>query len=232
MCSASAYASLPSSCQVIAITDEGGLVLDMTIFYAQGGGQPGDSGVVDWTDGRVPIATARRGQGAEIILLPAEPVSLPPVGVNVRQQIDLKRRFNHMRIHTALHLLGAIISAPVVDGAIGGPEGRLDFDDVKIPLDKKILTGQLNTLISRDLLVNAVQSGNRGVKEQGTDISQTASPDNTIRMVRIGDDKTTVDLQPCGGTHVSRTSEIGKVSITALDPLDDWSLRVILQLVT
>ena len=217
-----------ASGQVTAVTDEGGLVLDTTIFYAQGGGQPGDSGVLDWIGGRVPIATTRRGQGADIVLLPAEPVALPPVGATVQQHINWTRRFGHMRVHTALHLLGALIPASVIDGAIGARDGRLDFDDVKISLDKMILTGQLNTMISRDLPVQAAQANTHN----SIRAAENADPATYVRMVHINDGDTTIDLQPCEGTHVSRTSEIGKIFIKGLEPLDDWSLRVVLQLGT
>jgi len=140
--------------KVLAHTEEGGVVLDRTIFYARGGGQPGDSGVLDWDGGRVPVATAVKGEGGAIILVPAEAMTLPPVGAEVNQHLDWERRYGHMRIHTALHLLSVVIPLPVTGGAVGADKGRLDFDMPDAPEDKFILEGQLNALVTRDLPVS------------------------------------------------------------------------------
>lgn len=95
--------------RIIAHTSEGGLVVDRSVFYPTGGGQPGDSGVIDWDGGRVPIATTLKVDGGGVALIPAEPLPMPPVGAPVRMLLDWSRRHRHMRVHTALHLLSVVI---------------------------------------------------------------------------------------------------------------------------
>jgi len=113
---------------VFAVTDEGGIILDETIFYPTGGGQPGDSGTLTWDGGKIDIATAVKGEAGTIILVPAEPNAMPAVGAAVIQTLDWERRHRHMRVHTALHLLSVVIPLPVTGGSIGADKGRLDFD--------------------------------------------------------------------------------------------------------
>lgn len=219
---------------VIGHTDEGGLILDRTIFYARGGGQPGDSGVLDWDGGRIPVATAVKGQEGAIILVPAEPASLPPVGAEVNQKLDWDRRLGHMRIHTALHLLSVVIPLPVTGGAIAADKGRLDFDMPEAPEDKAILEGQLNALITRDLpvtqtwITDAELSANPGLIK--TMSVQPPMGAGHVRLVRIGEGDKQVDLQPCGGTHVSRTGEIGKVTIGKIEKKGRQNRRVTIAL--
>ena len=109
-------------------TPEGGIILDASIFYATGGGQPDDSGNLIWDTGMLSIATAVKTDDDKIALVPAEPAALPPVGTKVIQQLDWERRHRHMRIHTALHLLSVVIPLPVTGGSISAEKGRLDFD--------------------------------------------------------------------------------------------------------
>ena len=150
---------------VLRLTDEGGVMLDASLFYAQGGGQPGDGGTLDWEGGRLRIATTVKGKDGEIVMVPAEPGALPPVGAKVDQRLDWDRRFAHMRVHTALHLLSVVIPLAVTGGAIGAEKGRLDFDMPDAPEDKMILQGRLNALIERRrdtlFLVNARQHAPR-----------------------------------------------------------------------
>jgi misacylated tRNA(Ala) deacylase len=223
-----------ASATVIGHTEEGGLILDRTIFYARGGGQPGDSGVLDWDGGRIPVATAVKGQEGAIILVPAEPASLPPVGAEVNQKLDWDRRLGHMRIHTALHLLSVVIPLPVTGGAIAADKGRLDFDMPEAPEDKAILEGQLNALITRDLpvtqtwITDAELSANPGLIK--TMSVQPPMGAGHVRLVRIGEGDKQVDLQPCGGTHVSRTGEIGKVTIGKIEKKGRQNRRVTIAL--
>ncbi len=223
-----------ASATVVGHTEEGGLILDRTIFYARGGGQPGDSGVLDWDGGRIPVATAVKGQEGAIILVPAEPASLPPVGAEVNQKLDWDRRLGHMRIHTALHLLSVVIPLPVTGGAIAADKGRLDFDMPEAPEDKAILEGQLNALITRDLpvtqtwITDAELSANPGLIK--TMSVQPPMGAGHVRLVRIGEGDKQVDLQPCGGTHVSRTGEIGKVTIGKIEKKGRQNRRVTIAL--
>jgi len=216
--------------RVLRLTDEGGVVLDGSLFYAQGGGQPGDSGTLDWDGGRLSVATTVKGENGEIVLIPAEPGSLPPVGTRVEQRLDWERRFGHMRIHTALHLLSVVIPLPVTGGAIGAEKGRLDFNMPEAPGDKAILQGQLNAMIDRDLpvteewITDAELSENPGlVKTMSVKPPMGAG---RVRLVRIGQGDRQVDLQPCGGTHVRSTGEIGKITIGKIEKKGRQNRRV------
>jgi len=143
-----------SAATVTAHTPEGGVVLDQTIFYATGGGQPGDSGSLVWDDHSMPIATTIKGEGDQIVLLPAQATPLPPVGITVTQTLDWDRRHRHMRVHTALHLLSVVIPLPVTGGSIGVDKGRLDFDMPETLADKDALILRLNDLIFHLLEIN------------------------------------------------------------------------------
>ena len=222
-----------ADCKVIGLTPEGGILVDRSLFYATGGGQPGDSGVLDWGAARVPIATALKVEGG-IALIPAEPVALPPIGAPARQLIDWTRRHRHMRIHTALHLLSVVIPLPVTGGQIGADKGRLDFDMPEPPGDVAALDEALNSLIARDLTIS---------DDWITDEELLANPalvktmsvrppmgQGRVRLVRIMDGTTQVDLQPCGGTHVRHSSEIGRVEIGKIENKGRQNRRVTITL--
>ncbi len=213
-------------------TAEGGIVLDGSIFYATSGGQPGDSGALIWDGGQIGIATAVKAEGGAIALLAAEPVAMPPVGAPVRQVLDWERRHRHMRVHTALHLLSVVIPLPVTGGQIGADRGRLDFDMPEPPQDIAALDEALNALIDRDMPVT---------DDWITDAELLANPalvktmsvmppmgQGRVRLVRIGQGAGQVDLQPCGGTHVARTGEIGRVEIGKIEKKGKQNRRVAL----
>lgn len=219
---------------VLAHTPEGGIVVDRSVFYATGGGQPGDSGLIDWDGGRMTIATAVKVEGGAIALVPAEPLALPLVGARLRQRLDWDRRYRHMRVHTALHLLSVVIPLPVTGGQIGADKGRLDFDMPEAPADVEALNTALNALIARDLAVS---------ESWITDAELLANPSlvktmsvmppmgqGRVRLVRIGDATDQIDLQPCGGTHVARTAEIGRVEIGKIEKKGKLNRRVSLLL--
>lgn len=214
-------------------TPEGGIVLDATLFYPTGGGQPGDSGRLTWAGGEVEIATAVKADDA-IALVPAEPVTLPPVGAEVMQQLDWDRRYAHMRMHTALHLLSAVMALPVTGGSVGAGRGRLDFDMEEPPADKEALETRLNAFVDLDLAVSedwideAELDANPGlVKTLSVRPPRGAG---RIRLIRIGEDARQVDLQPCGGTHVARTAEIGHLRIAKIEKKGRRNRRVTLRL--
>lgn len=218
---------------VLGHTEEGGVILDRTIFYARGGGQPGDSGTLDWNGARLPIATAVKGEEGAIVLIPSEPAPLPPVGAEVQQRLDWDRRLGHMRIHTALHLLSVVIPLPVTGGAIAADKGRLDFHMPQAPEDKMILEGQLNALVTRDLPVS-VEWITEAELDANPNLVKTLSVQpprgsGKIRLVRIGGEGDQVDLQPCGGTHVARTAEIGKLAITKVENKGKQNRRVTIE---
>lgn len=221
--------------RVIALTEEGGIVLDRTIFYPQSGGQPGDSGTLDLGDQRIAIATAVKGEGGAIVLVPAEAVTLPPLGAEVEQRLDWERRYGHMRIHTALHLLSVVLPFPVTGGAIAHDKGRLDFDMPEMPDadERAILEGRLNALVTRDLVVSEEWITEAELDAQpGLVKTMSVQPPRgtgRIRLVRIGDGAGQVDLQPCGGTHVARTAEIGKLTIAKIEKKGRQNRRVAIE---
>ncbi len=221
--------------QVVAVTDEGGIVLDATLFYAQGGGQPGDSGTLDWDGGRIRIATTVKGQNGAIVLVPAEAGTMPSVGAVVEQRLDWDRRYGHMRMHTALHLLSVAVPLPVTGGAISSEKGRLDFDMPQAPEDKMVLQGRLNALIDRDLPVTESWISDEELAANPSLIkTMSVQPPvgaGKVRLVAIGEGKDQIDLQPCGGTHVARTGEIGKVTIGKIEKKGRQNRRVTVVLV-
>lgn len=210
-------------------TGEGGVVLDRTVFYATGGGQPGDAGLLRWEDGEMAVATAVKAEGG-IAHMPGQGAVLPPVGATVEAVLDWERRFRHMRCHTALHLLSVVIPLPVTGGSIGSEKGRLDFDMAEAPEDKAALEKALLRLVAEDHPVSA---------EWITDAALEANPglvktmavkppmgEGRVRLVRIGAGDTPVDLQPCGGTHVASTGEIGGVSLGKIEKKGRQNRRV------
>jgi Ser-tRNA(Ala) deacylase AlaX len=214
----------------VSHTEEGGVVLDTALFYPTGGGQPGDSGWIDWDGTSLAIATTVKGLGTESVLVPAEPTRLPPIGAHVVQRLDWDRRHKHMRVHTALHLLSVVIPLPVTGGAIGAGRGRLDFMMPEPPEDRDALEDELNRLIDRDLLVtdswitDADLDANPSLVK--TMSVQPPRGSGRVRLVRIGEGGDQVDLQPCGGTHVARTGEIGRIMFGKIENKGKQNRRV------
>jgi misacylated tRNA(Ala) deacylase len=215
-------------------TDEGAIVVDQTVFYPTGGGQPGDAGFVQWDNGRIAIATAIKLQGGRIGLVPAEPVAMPPSGAQITQVLDWDRRHRHMRIHTALHLLSVVIPLPVTGGQIGAERGRLDFDMPDPLEDVAALDEALNALIERDLPVSEAWITDEELLANPSLVkTMSVMPpmgQGHIRLIRIGQGADEVDLQPCGGTHVARTGEIGRVEIGRIEKKGRQNRRVTLTL--
>jgi misacylated tRNA(Ala) deacylase len=220
--------------RVLDITSEGGIVLDACLFYPTAGGQPGDSGSLSWQGTTLDIATAVKGEGDSIILLPAEPAPLPSVGQILLQKLNWDRRYRHMRVHTALHLLSVVIPLPVSGGAIATDKGRLDFDMPDAPEDKEAIEDALNRLIACNMAVTDEWITEADLDAQ-PDLVKTMSVQpprgsGRIRLVRIGIGAETADLQPCGGTHVANTSEIGPVLIGKIEKKGRQNRRVYLHL--
>ena len=220
--------------RVTGHTPEGGIVVDRTVFYATGGGQPGDSGHIDWDGGSMAIATAVKVEGGGVALVPAEPRAMPRIGAGVLMRIDWQRRYRHMRIHTALHLLSVVIPLPVTGGQIGVDRGRLDFDMAEPPGDVPALEAALNRLIARDLAVtddwitDAELLANPGLVKTLSVMPPLGQ--GRVRLVRIGLGAGQIDLQPCGGTHVARTAEVGRVEIGRIEKKGRQNRRVTIAL--
>lgn len=219
--------------RVLDRTPEGGVVLDRTIFYPRGGGQPGDSGRLVWEGGEVEIATAVKAtQGSGIVLVPADAAPLPPVGMQLEQRLDWDRRLRHMRMHTALHLLSVVVPLPVTGGAVGAERGRLDFDMPAATHDKDFITARLGQLIAEDHAISeewiteAELDANPGLVK--TLSVQPPRGGGRIRLVRIHSGGRTVDLQPCGGTHVTHTAQIGRVHVAKIEKKGRQNRRVTL----
>ncbi|PSL17246.1 alanyl-tRNA editing protein [Shimia abyssi] len=220
--------------RVTAHTADGGVVLEECLFYATGGGQPGDAGALRWDGKEMRVATTIKADGDDIAVVPVEGEPLPEIGTVVVQVLDWERRHRHMRVHTALHLLSVVIPLPVTGGSIGTEKGRLDFDMPEAPGDKDALNEALNGLILRDLSVteswisDAELEANPGlVKTMSVKPPMGAGK---VRLVRIGTEDEQVDLQPCGGTHVARSTEIGRVRIGKIEKKGRQNRRVYLHL--
>lgn len=223
-----------ATARVTAHTPEGGVVLDRSIFYATGGGQPGDSGRLTWGDQAMSIATTLKGETDQIVLLPAEPAPLPPVGTQVMQMLDWERRHRHMRVHTALHLLSVAIALPVTGGSIGVDKGRLDFAMPEPFGDKDALDAVLNGFVDQDLpvtegwITDAELAANPSLVK--TMSVQPPKGQGRVRLIGIGAGVAQIDLQPCGGTHVARTGEIGPLRIGKVQNKGAQNRRVYLHL--
>jgi misacylated tRNA(Ala) deacylase len=214
---------------VLAVTERRGIVLDRTVFYATGGGQPGDAGRLVRDSGTaIAIATAVYGDDkSEVVHVPGETEPLPEPGERVKAALDWERRHRHMRIHTGLHLLSVVLPFPVTGGSIGAEEGRLDFD-----LDG----GEVPPKEEIEERLNALVAGNHAVTSEWiTDEELLANPglvktmkvkppmgSGRVRLVRIGE----IDLQPCGGTHVRSTAEIGRLVIAKMESKGKQNRRV------
>ncbi len=224
--------TLTSTTATVVASGPGGIVLDRTVFYARGGGQPGDSGTLRWNDGEIPITEAVKGEGEAILHMPTPDAMLPGVGTVVEATIDWQRRHAHMRMHTAMHLLCSLIKgAAVTGGSVGADKSRLDFDLPNPPPKEEIEAG-LNALIAADHLVR-IEWVDESVLDTDPTLVRTLSvqpPRGTgrLRLMRIGGDEALVDLQPCGGTHVSRTGEIGPIRVQKIENKGKQNRRIII----
>ena len=218
--------------RVEAITAEGGIVLNQSVFYATGGGQPGDSGTLSLKDGRsVAINTCIKGENDALVLLAAAgAVEGLSVGDTVEAILDWDRRFAHMAMHTSLHLLCASIDAGVTGGSIGAEKSRLDFDLEDAP-DKEALEQRLNDLIAgnHNVLASTITAQALDAQPELVRTMSVAPPRDAsglIRVVRIGTETAPIDFQPCGGTHVANTSEIGRVRIGKVEKKGKQNRRI------
>jgi misacylated tRNA(Ala) deacylase len=213
---------------VVGISEKGGIVVDRTCFYATSGGQPGDSGMLVTPAGEFPLATAVYNDPlkTEIAHVPAEGVALPGVGDNITLRIDWGPRYRRMRMHTALHLLSAVLPYPVTGGAVNEDDSRLDFDIPEAGLDKDEITEKVNQMIKTDAEVRSRWITDEELEANPALVKTMAvkPPMGTgrVRLIEI----VGLDLQPCGGTHVRRTGEIGAVRVTTIEKKGKQNRRV------
>jgi len=223
------------SCEarVVAVTEQGGIVLDRTVFYATSGGQPGDAGELTTEDGtRVPIETAIYTDTAksEIAHVPGANAQGLKVGDRVTAAIDWGKRYARMRMHTALHLLSAVLPYAVTGGSVGDSESRLDFDIPEAGLDKDAIAARVAEMIASNAPVTSRWITDAEL-EANPSLVKTMSvkpPTGTgrVRLIEIAG----LDLQPCGGTHVRATGEIGGVRVTQIEKKGKQNRRVRLAL--
>jgi len=214
--------------RVAAITAEGGIVLDRTIFYATSGGQPGDTGHLERADGtRIPIAATIHPDGDKTVILhvPAPDAPRPAPGEALVASIDWTRRHRLMRMHTALHLVTVVLPYPITGASVGEDKGRVDFNLPEVP-DAAEVEAKLNALVeaahpvSAEWIADAELEANPGLIK-----SMNVKPpmgQGKVRLVRIGD----IDLQPCGGTHVANTREIGPLKLGKIEKKGALNRRI------
>ena len=212
----------------VLMSEPRGIALDRTVFYAQGGGQSGDRGTLELEDGTVLsiVNTLYDSDRATIQHVPAEGAALPHPGARVIARLDWDLRYKRMRAHTALHLLSVVAPYPVTGGSVGDADGRLDFDSGETVLDKAEIEGQLNELIALDRVVSQSWIADAEL-EANPSLIKTMSvrpPMGTgrVRLIAIEG----LDLQPCGGTHVARTGEIGRATVTGIEKKGKINRRV------
>ncbi len=220
--------------RVVAITEQGGIVLDRTVFYANSGGQPGDTGALTAPDGTaIAIANAVYTDAAksEIAHIPAAGSSSVKPGDKVIAAIDWDRRYARMRMHTALHLLSAVLPYAVTGGSVGDCESRLDFDIPESGLDKDAITAKVNEMIASNAAVlSRWISDEELAANPGLVKTMSVMPPirtGRVRLIEIAN----LDLQPCGGTHVRSVAEIGAVRVTQIEKKGKLNRRVRLALV-
>jgi misacylated tRNA(Ala) deacylase len=208
--------------------DEKGIRLDRTVFYPMGGGQLGDVGRLILPDGGVvEIADTVKGASHEDVVHVPKPGSpTPAIGTKVRAEIDWDRRHRLMRMHTCLHLLSAVIKGDVTGGQVSDGKGRLDFNLPDQSLDKEMIAREINRLVQEDHPVRPRWITDEELAAQ-PELVRTMSvkpPMGTgkVRLLNIEG----VDLQPCGGTHVARTGEIGAIEVTKIENKGKMNRRV------
>ena len=222
------------SCEATVVAaDETGILLDRTVFYPMGGGQPGDRGRLRLAEcdggGEIAIVDARKGAAAdEVLHIPAECAPLPAPGSRVIAEIDWERRYRLMRMHTCLHLLCAVVPGEVTGGQISDGKGRLDFNLPDRKPEKEPITAALNRLVEENHEVRPRWiSDEELAANPGLVRTMSVKPPMGSGSVRVLD-IAGVDLQPCGGTHVRRTGEIGRVKVSKIESKGRQNRRIVI----
>jgi misacylated tRNA(Ala) deacylase len=203
-----------------------GVVLDRTVFYPLGGGQPGDTGTLRAADGREwRVLDARKGEGGRILHVLADAAAPPEPGLAVQASLDWQRRHAHMRMHSCLHLLGSVLRFGVTGGQITDTKGRLDFDTQE-EIDAGAVTAAVNALVRADHPTRSSWITDEDLDAQpGLVRTMSVQPPRDAGRIRLLEIPG-VDLQPCGGTHVARTGEIGPVTVTKVENKGRHNKRV------
>lgn len=210
------------SAEVVAINGRGGIILDRTVFYATSGGQPGDTGTITRSDGtKINIAATVCGESKnEIVHVPENGSVLPEVGETITMEIDWDRRHKLMRMHTACHLLTVACPYPITGAAVGESESRIDFDIPDFSLTKADVTQKLMQLVSagHPVFTQWIEESELDSNPGLVKSKNVRPPRGTgrVRLVCIGE-QSSVDSQPCGGTHVSNTADVGEIHIGKIE---------------
>ena len=216
---------------VVTAVDERGIQLDRTVFYPTGGGQPGDTGVLRTAAGEIAITNTVKGDGPDTAIhVPAPDAPAVAAGEMVTATLDWPRRHRLMRYHTALHLLCSIVPGGVTGGSIGEDKARLDFDVATDSLDQEAIQSRLNALIAAAHPVVPRWIADEELAGRPELVrTMSVKPPVGHGRVRLLDIEG-VDLQPCGGTHVKNTAEIGPVAVTKIENKGKQNRRIIIGL--
>ena len=214
--------------QIIVSSNEF-VILDKTVFYPTGGGQPGDTGQIKWNDNSVDVIDTRYSKNGEIQHFLKNNNPLLSEGITVKAEINWDRRYRHMRMHTALHLLGSILKYGVTGGNIGAEKSRLDFD-MSEPVDKDAVDEALQNLVKKNVPIKSTWISDEELDAQ-PDLVRTMSvkPPKGLGKVRLLEIEG-IDIQPCGGTHVKSTGEIGCVQLGKVEKKGKHNRRVYVKL--
>ncbi len=209
---------------VIAAGPEG-IILDQTVFYPMGGGQPGDIGAITWEGGSVAVSDTRYGDAGAIRHLTEADAILPAAGTVVTASLDWDRRYLHMRMHTALHLLGSVLQYGVTGGNISAAKSRLDFD-MEDTVDKEQVTADIQALVAADHPLTCRWISDEELDAQPELVrTMSVKPPKGAGKVRLLEIEG-VDLQPCGGTHLKSTGEVGQVRVGKVEKKGRHNRRV------
>ncbi|GMR17150.1 MAG: alanyl-tRNA editing protein [Gammaproteobacteria bacterium] len=208
---------------------DGSVMLGQTVFYPAGGGQPGDTGMLRWDGGSAAVTDTRYGEDGAIRHLVAADAELPAIGDRIRACLDWERRFRHMRMHTALHLLGSVLQYGVTGGNISATRSRLDFD-MEDPIDKQSVGDALRALVAENHAISCRWITDAELAAQ-PDLVRTMSvrPPQGAGLVRLLEIEG-VDLQPCGGTHLKSTGEVGAIRLGKVEKKGRHNRRVYIEL--
>jgi misacylated tRNA(Ala) deacylase len=207
---------------IVALNDRGGIILDRTVFYATSGGQPGDTGTLERADGsQIAIAATITGETKdEIIHVPAPGLTVPEVGERVKLAIDWQRRHLLMRMHSACHLLTVVCPFPITGAAVAEDDSRVDFDIPDAGLTREDVTARMMELVRADhpIFTRLITDEDLAANPRLVKSKNVRPPVGTgnIRVVCIGDNAS-IDSQPCGGTHVKSTGEVGEIHIGKIE---------------
>ena len=213
-----------------AIIDQEGLILENSLFYPTSGGQPCDQGHLEIRKHSLKVQNVKKIEEGEALIIPEFIPNDLKIGEPVKQKIDWDLRYKYMKMHTALHLLSVVIPLPVTGGQIGNTKSRLDFNMPEAIGDKKIIEDKINDLINSDFLTEQLWITEKELEEKPELVkTMSVSPPKgggDVRLICIKSENEQVDLQPCGGTHINRTSEIGKIEIGKIEKKGKNNRRV------